>query len=231
MQLRHTFAGGRSHMRPIYAVATRNVAGALAALVVGGPIAHRAPGDPVVLRARLWEWKVELSASTVPAGTVTFTVTNAGTIPHAFEIEGHGMEKETDEIQAGSSATLTLTLKLGTYEVYCPVGEGSHKKLGMETHLKVAGAQSSGAPGYGGSEMSESHETAEKVQSIRVTSGGPGIQNLPRPFPVPQSAAPNLPAFGDERGGPESQGKNRPYSEQRAPVPRSLTFTARAKGP
>src|SRR5437899_3910761 len=57
MQLRHTFAGGRSHMRPIYAVATRNVAGALAALVVGGPIAHRAPGDPVVVSARLWEWK------------------------------------------------------------------------------------------------------------------------------------------------------------------------------
>src|SRR5207245_5657982 len=98
MQLRHTFAGGRSHMRPIYAVATRNVAGALAALVVGGPIAHRAPGDPVVVSARLWEWKVELSASTVPAGTVTFTVTNAGTIPHAFEIERS--EEHTSELQS-----------------------------------------------------------------------------------------------------------------------------------
>src|SRR2546427_498498 len=208
MQLRHTFAGGRSHMRPIYAVATRNVAGALAALVVGGPIAHRAPGDPVVVSARLWEWKVELSASTVPAGTVTFTVTNAGTIPHAFEIEGHGMEKETDEIQPGSSATFTLTLKLGTYEVYCPVGEGSHKKLGMETHLKVAGAQSSGAPGYGGSEVSEAHEAAEKAQSIRGTSGGPVIQILPGPFPVPDRRAPILPAVGDAREGLEAQAKN-----------------------
>src|SRR3989442_9239751 len=210
MQLRHTLAGGRSHMRPIYAVATRIVAGALAALVVGGPIAHRAPGDPVVVSARLWEWKVELSASTVPAGTVTFTVTNAGTIPHAFEIEGHGMEKETDEIQPGSSATFTLTLKLGTYEVYCPVGEGSHKKLGMETHLKVAGAQSSGAPGYGGSEMSEAHETAEKVQSVRGTSGRAGIPNPPGALPFPDSAAPILQAFGDERGGPGAQGEKRP---------------------
>jgi len=217
-------------MRPIYAVATRNVAGALAALVVGGPIAHRAPGDPVVVSARLWEWKVELSASTVPAGTVTFTVTNAGTIPHAFEIEGHGMEKETDEIQPGSSATFTLTLKLGTYEVYCPVGEGSHKKLGMETHLKVAGAQSSGAPGYGGSEMSESHETAEKGQSIRVTSGGPVIQILPGPFPFPDSAAPILQAFGDEREGLESQVKNGPYSNNVAPISGSFTFTAWDKG-
>src|SRR2546426_5197113 len=190
MQLRHTFAGGRSHMRPIYAVATRNVAGALAALVVGGPIAHRAPGDPVVVSARLWEWKVELSASTVPAGTVTFTVTNAGTIPHAFEIEGHGMEKETDEIQPGSSATFTLTLKLGTYEAYCPVGEGSHKRLGMETHLKVAGAQSSGAPGHGGSAMSQSHETGAKAQTMRATSGGPGTQTRPRALPRPPGRAP-----------------------------------------
>src|SRR3989454_12579432 len=137
MQLRHTFAGGRSHMRPIYAVATRNVAGALAALVVGGPIARRAPGDPVVVSARLWEWKVELSASTVPAGTVTFTVTNAGTIPHAVEVAGHGMEKETAENPPGSRATFTLTLKLGAYKAHCPMGAGSHKKLGMGTHLKV----------------------------------------------------------------------------------------------
>src|SRR5437879_13121430 len=111
MQLRRTFAGGRSHMRPIYAVATRNVAGALAALVVSGPIAHRAPGDPVVVSARLWEWKVELSASTVPAGTVTFTVTNAGNIPHAVETEGHGKEKETDETQPGTKRTVTAPPK------------------------------------------------------------------------------------------------------------------------
>src|SRR2546427_828496 len=222
MQLRHTLAGGRSHMRPIYAVATRNVAGALAALVVGGPIAHRAPGDPVVVSARLWEWKVELSASTVPAGTVTFTVTNAGTIPHAFEIEGHGMEKETDEIQPGSSATFTLTLKLGTYEVYCPVGEGSHKRLGMETHLKVAGAQSSGAPGYGGSQVREAHQTAEEGQSIRVTSGGPGLQSLPRAVPLPPNAAPRLPAVRDERGGLEAQVENGPDSNNLAPISRSL---------
>src|SRR2546428_4154288 len=111
MKLRHTLAGGTSHMRPIYAVATRNVAGALAALVLGGPIAHRAPGDPVVVSARLWEWKVELSASTVPAGTVTFTVTNARPNPHPVDIEGHGMEKETDENQPGVSGTVTVHLQ------------------------------------------------------------------------------------------------------------------------
>src|SRR3989442_3184685 len=120
-------------MHPTYAVATRNVAGVLAALVLGGPTASRAPGVPVAVSAKLSEWKVELSASTVPAGTVTFTVTNAGSIPHAFEIEGDGIAKETDQIQPRSTATLTLTLKLGTYEGYCPTGEGSHPKHGIET--------------------------------------------------------------------------------------------------
>ncbi len=224
-------------MRLRYAVATRNVAGVLAALVLGGPIAPRAPGDPVVVSAKLWEWKVELSASTVPAGTVTFTVTNAGSIPHAFEIEGHGIEKETDEIQPGSTATLTLTLKLGTYDVYCPVGEDSHKKLGMETHLRAVVAQSSGSTGrdYDGSETGASqamaeHSMAAPVQSIRVTSGGPVIQILPGPFPFPDSAAPILQAFGDEREGLESQVKNGPYSNHVTPISGSFTFTAWDKG-
>src|SRR5213078_1612054 len=103
--------------------------------------------------ARLTEWKVELSAGTIAAGAVTFTVTNFGSIPHALEVEGQGIEQATGVIQPGASATLTLTLKPGTYEVYCPVGNDSHKQLGMETELKVAGASSSGSSGYGGSEM------------------------------------------------------------------------------
>ena len=36
-----------------------------------------------------------------PAGRVTFTVTNAGSIPHAFEVEGQGIERETDAHPAG----------------------------------------------------------------------------------------------------------------------------------
>src|SRR6059036_2242281 len=200
-------------MRTTLAVPSRNVALVLLAWVaLATTAAHRAPGTPAAVTAKLSEWKVELSEATIAAGPVSFTVTNAGSIPHAFEVEGQGIERETELIQPGSTATLTLTLKVGTYEVYCPVGEDSHKKLGMETHVQVVGAKT------------------EPVQAIRVTGGGPVIQILPGPFPFPDSAAPVLKAFGDEREGLESQVKNGPYSNNVTPISGTFTFSAWDKG-
>jgi plastocyanin len=226
-------------MTAMHAIPFRASAGVLlAALGLAASRAHRAPGDPAAVSAKLSEWKVELSEHTVAAGTVTFTIANAGSIPHAFEVEGQGIEQETAVIQPGSSGTLTLTLKPGTYEVYCPVGADSHKKLGMETHLKVVGAPPAGSSRYGDSEMSgsnmsemrESPATGAKAQAVRVTGGGPVIQILPGPFPFPDSAAPILKAFGDEREGLESQVKNGPYSNNVTPTSGTFTFTAWDKG-
>ena len=207
----------------------------LGALVGVAPRPH--PDAPSQVNVRLSEWKVELSQQTIATGAVRFAVTNAGSIPHGFEVEGQGIEKEIETIQPGATDTLTLTLKPGTYEVYCPVGEDSHKKLGMETHLKVAGPTGSGSSGYGAPEMHESHqsvsdtpETMAKVQAIAVTSGGPVIQILPGPFPFPDSAAPILQAFGDEREGLESQVKNGPYSNNVASIAGRFSFTAWDKG-
>ncbi len=183
----------------------------LLALLPGSP-------EPTQVSVRLSEWKVELSQPNIAAGPVTFVVTNTGQIPHALEVEGEGIEQETETIQPGANGTLTLTLKPGTYEVYCPVGEGSHKKLGMEAHLTVSSAAMSDAP------------APAAIREIRVTSGGPVIQILPGPFPFPDSAAPILQAFGDEREGLESQVKNGPYSNNVVRVSGTFSFTAWDKG-
>ena len=209
-------------MSSMHAISSRNAGLLVAALALAGTPAPRTPNSPAAVSATLSEWKVELSQGTITAGSVTFTVTNAGSIPHAFEIEGQGIERETAVIQPDSNATLTLTLKPGTYEVYCPVGNDSHKKLGMETQLKVGSAYDAG-----GGAMSAS---TPKIQAIRVTGGGPVIQILPGPFPFPDSAAPILQRFGDEREGLESQVKNGPYSNNVTRVAGTFAFTAWDKG-
>jgi hypothetical protein len=175
---------------------------------------------PPAVVARLSEWRVELTPATVTAGTVTFTVTNGGSIPHAFEVEGHGVEKETPLIQPGASATLTLTLRPGGYEVYCPVGNHSHKKLGMVTSLQVTAGGDAPAP------APMDHPATATAHAIRVTGGGPVIQILPGPFPFPDSAAVILQQFGDEREGLESQVQNGPYSNNVVPISGTFAFRA-----
>jgi hypothetical protein len=210
----------------------------LGALSLGEPPAFGPAGDPVAVSAELSEWKVELSRTTITAGVVTFTVINAGSIPHAFEVEGQGVERETDIIQPGAKATLRLTLKPGTYEVYCPVGGDSHKHLGMATRLSVVSAKRPRA-GHdvgavtGAGDHAHDHEASELLpdaRAIRVEGGGPVIQILPGPFPFPDSAAPILKQFGDEREGLESQVKDGPYSNNVSPISGTFTFTAWDKG-
>ena len=64
------------------------------------------------------------------------------------------------------------------------------------------------------------------TKAIAVEGGGPVIQILPGPFPFPDSAAPVLKAFGDEREGLESQVKSGPYSNNVTPIAGRFSFTA-----
>src|SRR2546430_3531039 len=206
-------------------------AGMVVAVALLGAAPQPHPGVAYTVNVKLSEWNVVLSQASVAAGSVTFVITNAGSIPHGLEVGGQGIQQEIETIPPAASDTLTLTLKPGSYEVYCPVGSDSHKKLGMDTHLKVVSATSPAPPAAPApSEMSEAHMKAERVQTIRVTGGGPVIQILPGPFPFPDSAAPILAAFGDEREGLESQVKNGPYSNNVARSSGTFTFTAWDKG-
>ncbi|MGP4044761.1 cupredoxin domain-containing protein [Streptomyces sp. 2A115] len=136
--------------------ARRNVgpglaAGALAGILVacgggddnGGGSTSSPPersGEPGTTQVdvKMTDFKMELSKTTLKAGDYTFVAKNDGQHDHALEIEGSGTEEETRTLEPGESANLTITLKDGTYEVYCPVD--GHKDMGMKTELTVGGA-------------------------------------------------------------------------------------------
>jgi uncharacterized cupredoxin-like copper-binding protein len=101
------------------------------------------------------EKEYSLTPSTVTLakdGTYTFKATNNGSTTHALEVEGNGIEAKTGDIQPGSTATLQVQLKSGSYEMYCPID--GHKQEGMKGDITV------GAGGSGGMTTNEGTTTS-----------------------------------------------------------------------
>jgi uncharacterized cupredoxin-like copper-binding protein len=85
-----------------------------------------------------------LSTKTVKTGSVTFNVTNKGSIPHTFKVctsnKGGSANscagKGTASISPGKSATLTIAFSTkGTYEYLCTIP--GHAAAGMKGELTV----------------------------------------------------------------------------------------------
>ena len=66
--------------------------------------------------------KFDQATLTAKAGKVTFTFANPSQVPHAFEVEGNGVEEDDRDDHRVGDASVTVDLKPGSYEYYCPVG-------------------------------------------------------------------------------------------------------------
>jgi plastocyanin len=71
---------------------------------------------------------------TTSAGEVTIELVNDSGTPHNVEVEGNGVEEESETITSGTT-DLKLNLEPGEYEFYCAVD--GHKDAGMEGTLTV----------------------------------------------------------------------------------------------
>lgn len=71
---------------------------------------------------------------TARAGSVSIELVNDSPTPHAVEVEGNGVEEESETITDGTT-TLSTDLEPGTYTFYCPVD--GHREAGMEGTLTV----------------------------------------------------------------------------------------------
>jgi len=124
------------------------VAGVIAALIavlpaLGATSTTKATIKVAVTKTK--EFAFVLSAKTVKHGSVTFTVTNGGNLPHDFEICSKASTaatattcagKHTPMVSPGASSKLTVTIaKPGSYEYLCTVP--GHAAAGMKGLLKV----------------------------------------------------------------------------------------------
>ena len=109
------------------AAALLAVVGVVAAPAFGA--GTHATGTAVTVTAT--EFHFKLSKTSVPHGSVTFTVVNKGKLAHDFKIAG----KKTALIKPGKSAKLTVTLKKGKSAYLCTVP--GHAAAGMKGTLTV----------------------------------------------------------------------------------------------
>ena len=80
------------------------------------------------------EFKITLASTNLKAGELTFEAKNDGKIPHDLAIKQTG--DKTKLIQPGGTAELKVTLKPGTYELYCTVP--GHEAAGMRVNVTVS---------------------------------------------------------------------------------------------
>jgi len=127
----------------------------LAACSSSSPAASEAAGNGTI-NATVQEWSINLDKSTVPAGEVTFNITNSGDETHEFVVVATDLDAgalpvtndkvdesaftpvdEVEDIETGTNPTLgPLTLEAGHYVILCNLtahyGKGMHANLTVE---------------------------------------------------------------------------------------------------
>lgn len=117
--------------------------------------ATQAPaGGSSAISADLSEWKIDIGGATGKAGSITFTVSNKGANTHEFVIVATDLKAdslpvvddlvdesaftpvdEIEDIEPGTTPTLTVDLAAGHYVILCNIE--AHYGKGMHTDLEV----------------------------------------------------------------------------------------------
>jgi plastocyanin len=79
--------------------------------------------------------KFDKTTLSTKSGKTTIVLDNPSSVPHAIEVEGKGVEAAGETVEKGGVSKVTVDLKPGEYEYYCPVD--GHKQAGMEGTLTV----------------------------------------------------------------------------------------------
>ena len=130
-------------VRPMRLAALIAPLAVLALAACSSPATSGAPASatalpPGAVAVETKEYAFTPSTITVPAGSVTFVVKNAGTEEHEFEIfKGESVVDEIEGLVPGLTKNLTVTLEAGEYAFMCKLN--GHDQLGMKGTLTVTG--------------------------------------------------------------------------------------------
>jgi len=104
----------------------------------GGSTASTPAATPQTVTFKETEFKITPSTTTFKAGSYVFVAENDGKFPHDLHIATpDGSEVgHTAQLTAGQSANFEVSLKAGTYTLWCAVD--GHRASGMETTITVS---------------------------------------------------------------------------------------------
>jgi uncharacterized cupredoxin-like copper-binding protein len=126
--------------RPLIVAAVLAVA--LAGAALAGVVTHKG-ANVKTIKVTEKEFHITLSSRTGAVGPVRFVIKNAGKYTHGLAISGLGVKlKKSALVKPGKTATLAVTLKSGTYALWCPVP--GHAAKGMKTSITVPASTGGG---------------------------------------------------------------------------------------
>jgi uncharacterized cupredoxin-like copper-binding protein len=130
-----TACGGTSGTSAV-AASTSSPAATSTSAGAGASSAASTVGQDGTLTATEGDFTIDLGTKTLKAGPYVVTVDNKGNATHDLVVEQNGTKLAgTSKIAPGSSASLSVTLKPGSYVFYCSVG--NHRDMGMTTTVTV----------------------------------------------------------------------------------------------
>jgi plastocyanin len=135
----------------------------------GGGSSSGAAGSGTPVNVTLADFSIDVAGGTnLKPGTYTFNVTNNGPTGHNLTIEGPGVNDQATPTFTSGTQSLTVTLKNGSYELFCSVP--GHKEAGMDVNVTVG----SGGGGAAGSTTTTTEDSGGGGGSTEDSSSGSG---------------------------------------------------------
>jgi hypothetical protein len=121
--------------------------------------------------------RLTVSPLKLTAGKVIFVTINKGKAKHALAIMGNGFgPKRTPTLAAGKSASITVTLKAGTYHVWDPVTSSMSRAKYLTVRAAATSTGSSGGS-YGGGTSTTPSTGTDSTGTGGVDDGMDGMEH------------------------------------------------------